>query len=84
MEMFYSVETIIPISQIALLLLISTVSLLFGKVKLALLTNYLFTLYWGFLANEGLLAGSIFNTISYFGFGLLVVILALIGFFYRS
>ncbi|MBW2544792.1 MAG: hypothetical protein JRD43_04890 [Deltaproteobacteria bacterium] len=81
MEMLYSVEVIIPISQIALLLLISTLALLFGRVKMALLINYVFTLYWGFLANEGFLAGSTFNTVSYFGFGFLVIILALIGFF---
>jgi len=81
MELFYSTEVIIPIVQIALLLLVSTLALLFGRVKLALLINYVFTLHWGFLANEGFMAGSTFNTFIYFGFGLLVIILALIGFF---
>ena len=81
MELFYSTEVTVPIFQIALLLLISTLALLFGRVKLALIANYVFTLYWGFLANEGFMAGSTFNTVSYFGFGLMVIILALIGFF---
>ena len=81
MELFYSVEITIPIFQVALLLLISTLALLFGRVKLALLINYVFTLYWGFLANEGFMIGSTFNTVAYFGFGLLIIILVLIGFF---
>jgi len=81
MELFYSTEVTVPIFQIALLLLVSTLALLFGRVKLALIANYVFTLYWGFLANEGFMAGSTFNTVSYFGFGLMVIILALIGFF---
>ena len=81
MELFYSAEVTVPIFQIALLLLLSTLVLLFGRVKLALLINYLFALYWGFLANEGFMAGSTFNMVAYFGFGLLVIILALIGFF---
>ena len=35
----------IPMIQIILLMLLSTVSLLFGKLKLALIINYLFTLH---------------------------------------
>jgi len=81
MEVFYSAGVAIPVSQIALLLLVSTAALLFGKVKMALLINYVFTLYWGFLTNEGFMAGSMLFTISYFGFGLLIIVLALIGFF---
>lgn len=81
MELFYSTEVTVPIFQIALLLLLSTLVLLFGRIELALIINYLFALYWAFLANEGFMAGSTFNMVAYFGFGLLVIILALIGFF---
>jgi hypothetical protein len=35
--------------QIIALLLISTLALLFGKIKLALLGNYLFGLYWAYI-----------------------------------
>ena len=46
MEMFHSAELSIPLAQISMLLLLCTLALLFGKVKLALLINYMFTLYW--------------------------------------
>jgi len=81
MEFLHTTEVTIPIIQISLLLLLSTLALIFGRTKLALLINYLFTLYWGYLANEAFMAVSTFNTAAYFGFGLLIVILAVIGFF---
>ena len=81
MELFYSAKVTIPFSQIGLLLLISTVALLFGRVKLALLATYIFIPYWGFLANEDFMTGSAFSMVSYFCFGLLILVFALIGFF---
>ena len=68
-----------------LLLVLSTLALLFGRTKLALLINFLFTIYWGYflnidqLTNSGLKGVDIYASI-YFGIGLLVVILALVGF----
>jgi hypothetical protein len=89
MEFFYSTELAIPIFQIALLLILSTMALLFGRAKLALLINYLFTMYWGYLFNrENLLSSGLegFNSYAaiYFGIGLIVVILAVIGFLYSE
>ena len=81
MELFYSTQISVPISQIGLLLMISTLALVFGRLKLALLVNYLFTLYWGYLSNKEIMVGSTFNTVAYFGFGLTIIILAMIGFF---
>jgi hypothetical protein len=85
MEFFHAAELTIPVFQIALLLLLSTVALLFGRVKLALLINYSFTLYWGYGVNASYLIGSGFRnvdtyTLVYFGFGLCIVALAVIGF----
>ena len=85
MEFFLSTELAVPISQISLLLVFSTFALLFGRVKLALIINYLFTLYWGYGFNrEKLMFSGIekidYFTTFYFGFGLLIVILAMIGF----
>jgi hypothetical protein len=65
---------------------LSTLALLFGRVKLALLTNYLFALYWGYFLNRDLFSeltannGEYFMFI-YFGLGIAVTVLALIGFF---
>lgn len=44
MEMFFNTDLAIPLNQIILLLLLSTIALLFGKIKIALIINYIFTL----------------------------------------
>ncbi len=84
MEFFYSLEFSIPVSQIALLLLMSTTALLFGKIKLALLMSYLFTLYWGYFLDREIIVNSVnqgeYILLIYFGFGISVVVLASIGF----
>ena len=87
MGFFYSMELTIPVFQMAMLLILNTLSLLFGRIKLALLITYLFTLYWGYILNQELLIGSVLKNLSqfsfflmYFGFGGVVVILSLIGF----
>jgi hypothetical protein len=82
MDFFFTAELNVPVAQMMLLLLITTFALLFNRTKLALLINYLFTLYWGFVFNRHLLAG---HEIEYFyviylGFGSIVALLASIGF----
>ena len=84
MEFFFVKEICIPISQIVLLLLFSTAALFFGKMKLALLVNYVFTLYWGYGINKDYLVGIGFQyidgyTVLYLGFGLIVAVLAIAG-----
>ena len=88
MDFFSSTEISVPLSQIVLMLSFSTLALLWGRVKLALLVNYLFTLYWGYIWNRELLIGTNLEKVEYvhsfyFGFGLVIVILALIGFLSR-
>jgi hypothetical protein len=56
----------------------------FGKLKLALLVNYLFTLYWGYGINRDFLVGSGYQhlngfTILYVGFGLIIAVVALVS-----
>lgn len=89
METLYATELSVPLYQVCLLLVLSTLVLFVGKVKLALLINYTFVLYWGYwLSREKVLASNVFEidsfTIGYFGFGLLIIILALIGFMNRT
>jgi len=84
MEFFYATELTVPLSQMVFLLICTTVALLFGRVKLALLVNYLFALFWGYILNRELLIGS-GETVSHFVyiyvvFGLSVVFLAVVGF----
>ena len=86
--LFVSTELGVPLFQIMLLLFFSTIALLFGKVKLALILNYLFTFYWGYVFNKELLVISFRNKTYafdflyyYFGFGLLIIILTIVGFY---
>ena len=82
MEFFSAAEIFIPLYQLILLLLVSTLTLLFGRTKLALIVNYLFTLYWGFVFNRDLLLGHELEYcyLLYWGFGTSIAILASVGF----
>lgn len=89
MDILYSKELVVPMYQVGLLLLLSTLGLLFGRLKLALLINFLFALYWGYWVNREVILGKGTPpldgfTLSYFGFGLVIVVLALLGFLHRS
>jgi len=84
MEIFSMTEISIPVIQMVLLLLLSTGALFFGKLKLALLINYLFTLYWGYGINKDFLVGSGYQHLSgftmlYVGFGLIIAAVALVS-----
>lgn len=77
-------EISIPVTQMVLLLVLSTGALFFGKLKLALLVNYLFTLYWGYGINRDFLMGAGFQHLSgfsilYLGFGLVIAAVALVS-----
>jgi hypothetical protein len=77
MEFFSMKEICIPISQIVLLLLLSTAAL------------YVFTLYWGYGINRDYLVGLGFQhisgyTIVYFGFGVIIAVLALVSLIVES
>ncbi len=74
--------------QIILLMLMSTLSLLFGKLRLALLINYIFILNWAYILNRDLLLGmgpTRFQYISvfYFVFGLIIVMIAAFSFLFQ-
>ena len=88
MDFFYTTELAVPVSQTVVLLMMVTISLLFGRVKLALLINYVFILYWGYFYNQDLFLnnaeGINYFLVFYFGFGILVAILAMIGFLFRN
>jgi uncharacterized membrane protein len=83
MELFLSTKLSVPLFQVMLLLVVTTTALLLGRIKLALLMNYVFTLFWGYVHNGGLFDSieklTMFTTI-YFVFGLAIVVLAAIGF----
>jgi len=84
-DLFRTTTITIPFMQLFLLIVISTLLLLFGRVKFALLTNYLFTFYWGFSVNfEKMDIVRVNNlplfSLIYLGFGSMVVMLVLLSF----
>ena len=89
LEFISSVKFCAPFYQIALLLGLSTLALIFGNPKIALLINYLFTLYWAYVFDRayileaGTKQSSIFPWL-YFGFGFAVLLLAVIGLLVRK
>jgi len=79
----------IPMIQIILLMLFSTLSLLFGKLRLALLVNYIFILYWAYIFNRDLLMGMSpakfqYITVFYFVFGIAIVMVAAFSFLFQK
>lgn len=85
MEFFRATELVVPLAQMLLLLMLSTICLFLRRIKLGLLVNYIFVLYWGFLCNQDFLARytsrSLLLTIIYFGLGMALIIIAVISFF---
>ena len=89
LDYFLNISLMIPIIQLILLMLISTISLLFGRLKLALIVNYLFTLNWAYIANrDKLMDMSSENfelySIMYFIFGLGIVVTASFAFMFQK
>jgi hypothetical protein len=89
MESFFSSEIAIPLFQFMLLLTLITFAFLFGYLKLALLINYCFAMYWGYILNVDIFTGKgdlILNpfTYVYMGFGFVIILLAIMGFWSRK
>ena len=89
LEFIISTNLSIPMIQLILLILMSTISLLFGKLRLALIINYLFVLYWGYISNRDNLVGmgaENFELVSivYFLFGLGIILVASFAFLFQK
>lgn len=85
MEALLSIDLSIPLIQIALLLVMSTLTLLFGRIKLALILNYCFLLYWCYILNLDVIreSGQAVSgrfIVVYFGLGAVILMLSLLGF----
>lgn len=88
-DLFRTTFITIPFMQLFLLIVTSTLMLLLGNVKFALLVNYLFTFYWGFSVNfekADIVSASNFPLFSlvYLGFGSMVVMLVLVSFRHKA
>ena len=88
MEIFLQAEIAVPMVQIALLLILSSVFLLLRRIELGLLTNYIFALYWGYIYAQNHLLSLVGNRESflmiYFGTGVAILGLALVAFLFQK
>ncbi len=88
MGFFQTTELAVPFGQMVLVLIISSACFLFRRVRMGLLINYLFTLYWGFLCNGDLIASHSSNAVllptMYFGLEIALVVIAVIAFFSKG
>lgn len=89
MGIFFTTELGVPLFQIIVLLLFSTLALLFGKVRMALIINYVFTFYWAYFFNREHLLGMGMQkfdtfTLIYFLFGLIIILVAMVGFLFQK
>ncbi|MDY6951610.1 MAG: hypothetical protein SWE60_08865 [Thermodesulfobacteriota bacterium] len=88
MQLLLNPELNIPILQVMWLMSLNSVALLLRKIKLALVTNYLFALFWGysFMQDHAVdLAGDVqFSPLLYFCAAAAVLFLALVGFLFQE
>lgn len=84
METFQTMELAVPLWQVALFVGLTTLFMLFRRVKLSLITSYLFSFYWGLIYNENtistLLGGSPFAPLAYLACGVVFLVLVIIAF----
>jgi len=88
LDFFINTSLAVPMFQLIMLMLLSTISLLFGKLKLALLINYIFTMYWAYFFNRDKLMCLGFEqfdyiTLIYFIFGLGIILIAAFAFLFQ-
>jgi hypothetical protein len=83
LETVMSMELSVPLYQLILLMVSGTALLIFGRPKWALFANYCFIFYWAYIANTEVINPESLNltkfTLLYFGFGLVVLVLAVAG-----
>jgi len=90
LDFFTETTLAIPMIQIIALMTISTLSLLFGKLKMALLVNYIFILYWAYFFNRDLLMemggaeNFQFISVFYFLFGIVIILVAAFSFLFQK
>ncbi|MEN6464285.1 MAG: hypothetical protein ABFD62_03800 [Syntrophaceae bacterium] len=84
MDFLFSTEISVNLFQIMALLVLSTVALLYGMTRIALLINYAFIVYWGYLSNfDRVCEAQVQSMPSFSGvyvfFGFLIILLASFG-----
>ena len=84
LELIGSIKFCAPFYQIVLLLGLSTLALIFGNPKMALLITYLFAFYWVYIQDRTYILETgtkqtPFFPWFFFGFGFIVFLLVVLG-----
>ena len=78
----------IPLAQVGLFALFTSLLLLLGKHKLGLLVSYGFVYYWGFILNRVFfmkkLSGTYGGVFAYGALGVIMALIAFVGFNKKS
>jgi len=86
METLLTTEITISLSQILTVISLTTFALVFGYARLALVLNYAFLVYCGYFSNSLLFSDGVLKldsvTFPYLGFGLAILLLAMMGLVY--
>ncbi|HEX7534140.1 MAG TPA: hypothetical protein VF343_02710 [Syntrophales bacterium] len=88
MELLMSTQISVPLFNILALLSLTTLVLIFGYTRIALLLNYCFLIYWSYVSNVILFTekGELqINriTLLYMAFGFAILLLATMGFIHN-
>jgi uncharacterized membrane protein len=86
METLLTTEITISLSQILTVISLTTFALVFSYARLALVINYAFLVYCGYFSNSLLFSDGVLKldsvTFPYLGFGLAILLLAMMGLVY--
>ncbi len=87
-DIFKSTEVAIPFGQAFVYISLISIFMLFRKLKIALITTYLFSCYWGFVLNANYFiskTGEVELALFIYGFlGFLMLVLTLYSFFFQE
>ncbi len=87
-EIFKSTEVAIPFGQAFVYISLVSIFMLFRKLKLALITTYLFSCYWGFVLNANYFISKTgeaeYALFIYAFLGFLMLVLTLYSFFFQE
>jgi hypothetical protein len=87
LQFFSDKEFSVPVWEVALLVFINSICILFGRYKLGLFISYFFVFYWGFMLNRpyfvDILGNMTFGLYLYVAAGIIMTIVIIIGLFIK-
>jgi hypothetical protein len=85
MDVLLNAQVAVPLTQIAALLVLSTIIILWGKFRIALIVVYFFLFFWGYLLTDSIDFVRAIDDMNletaavYYGFGILIAAFVVVG-----